>query len=205
MKPLPFALAVGVFCAALTRGEAQAYADKADESYGRIDGDLTIAAGPFAAFGARAPRFGVDLLLRYASTAGMYGSFEDALGSNDPIPRRVFAGGFEIRPLFLARWLTEREFGKRRLDLTVDSLALSVGTFVAHDKEFLAPPGLEARVEISTPFFASPEGPWLAARVTGRWSHDTLSGSSPQTPQDRALMVSVIVRWEQLVNGVFRR
>ena len=170
------------------------------QTFGRIEGDVTLVAGPFVALGARAPRFGIDLGVRYASTVGVYGTFEDALGSSEPAPRRVVATGLEMRPLFLARWLTEKEFEKPRLDLTLDSLSLGLGAWWGFDPSPLGPPGLEARAEIGTPILATPTGPWIAARVTGRWSYGTLLGNTPVGPQDRALVVSIVLRWEQLVS-----
>ena len=70
--------------------------------------------------------------MRYLETAGLFLTYEDgAIFGNAAEPVRVLAGGLELRPLFLGRWLTGRELGNARLDLALDSLGLELGGFFA--------------------------------------------------------------------------
>src|SRR5580692_3816490 len=76
-----------------------------DTTYGRVNGDLGVSVGVGATFSPSAPRGTLDLRLRYLDTVGIFGGYEDGLSATSSDPRRVLAMGFEIRPLFLARWL----------------------------------------------------------------------------------------------------
>src|ERR1700685_2877773 len=116
-------MAFGAFAAGARAGE------RVDTTYGRLDGDLGVDFGAGATFGPRGPRGTLDVRLRYMDTAGVFSSYEDAIVATGSDPRRVLATGFEIRPLFLARWLVGREFGVPRLDMFFDSLGLELATF----------------------------------------------------------------------------
>src|SRR5438445_8399900 len=75
-----------------------------DTSHGRVDGDLSASLGLGAAFGPRGPRGAADMRVRYLWTAGVFATYEDGpLFGSDAEPRRAFAFGAELRPLFLAR------------------------------------------------------------------------------------------------------
>jgi hypothetical protein len=181
-------------------GEARADGG-VDTTYGRIDGDLGLVFGAGATFGPRAPRATLDVRVRYLDTAGIFTSYEDGIVANGSDPRRVFAAGFEIRPLFLARWLVGRELGRARLDLLLDSFGLELGTFFEQPSggSFDAAPGLQAGIGLEVPILAQARGPWIAFHGGARWSDASLEGQAIATPQDRALFLSVTLAYHQVV------
>lgn len=145
-----------------------------------------------------------DLRLRYLSTAGLFASYEEGplVGSNAD-PRRVLALGVELRPLFLARWATDSEFGRPRLDLFVDSLALEVGAVLVEpeDARFGARAGLQMGFGLELPFFKTASGPFIGLHGGARWSDAALSGGPLGGPSDRALYLTLAVGWQQLFGG----
>jgi hypothetical protein len=175
-----------------------------DGAHGRFDGDVAIAGAAGMTFGPRSPRAGVDLRLRYLSTAGIFGSYENGpiVGSKTE-PRRALAFGLELRPLFLARWATGRELGVPRVDLFIDSLALELGAVFAQPEgaRFGARPGLQAGFGLELPFFATASGPFLGLHGGVRWSDAALSGGPLDGPSDRALYLTVALGWQQLFGG----
>jgi hypothetical protein len=168
-----------------------------DATYGRIDGDLGVSAGAGATFGPRAPRAALDLRLRYLDTAGVFVSYEDGLSATAADPRRVFAGGFEVRPLFLARWLSGRESGAPRVDLFIDSLGLEIGAFLEQPvgAGFLSRPGLQASLGVEIPILPHATGPYIGLHGGARWSDATLEGSDPTQPVDRALFLQLTLAY----------
>src|SRR5579862_655586 len=107
-----------LWAAVAAAGADGARADSTDTSYGRVQGDLTAVVGAGATMGAGGARGEAEVRLRYLETAGLFASYEDGplLGSQAE-PRRVFATGLEVRPLFLFRWLKGRESSRAMLDL----------------------------------------------------------------------------------------
>ena len=101
---------------------------KPDSTYGRIDGDIGLVLGVGLAVGPDAPRGAVDFRVRYLDTVGVFFDYEDgSMFGHGAEPVRVLAGGLELRPLFLGRWLTGHEIGNARLDLALDSLGFELG------------------------------------------------------------------------------
>jgi hypothetical protein len=175
-----------------------------DASYGRIDGDLSATAGAGATFGPRGPRAALDLRLRYLWTAGIFATYEDgpAFGS-DAEPKRAFAGGIEIRPLFLARWLTGRESGNAYLDLTLDSLGLELGAAFMQPEgaKFGSRPGLQAGLGLQVPVLPRATGPVIGLHGGARWSDAALAGHSTLGASDRSMYLLVTVAWQQVFGG----
>lgn len=174
--------------------------DKKDTSYGRIDGDLAVVLGAGATFGPRAPRATIDARFRYLQTAGLFATYEDALGGSSQ-PKRVFATGVELRPLFLARWLQGWELGEPRADLTIDSFALELGAVFSEPegRAFGSRPGLQAGIGVEVPIFPRASGLFLGFHGGARWSDRALSGAAaPTDAQERALYLSVTVSWQQI-------
>lgn len=186
-------------------------ADADDRTLGRIDGDLAIAAGLGAALGPREPRLLADARLRYLSTVGVYGTYEDAASFGlVSDPRRVVATGLELRPLFFARWLrgiqTNRLPGVLgpRFDLFVDSFALELGVAFqepARDGRFRGVPGLEAGLGVEVPLFPSATGLFLGVRGKARFSDRALGGLPLDGPADRALVLGLTLGWQQVFRG----
>lgn len=134
-----------------------------DGVYGRFDGDLTLSLG----LGAElhdGPRGAVLAHVLYYHSAGLTLSYADRLGG-DASPKRVGSALLELRPLFLPRWSKDLEWGCPLLDLTVDSLSLGAGVFVARRGEPTSTKvGLELSLGLGVPLFARAEGLWLEAR-----------------------------------------
>lgn len=146
-----------------------------DGVYGRFDGDLTLTIGLGAELND-GPRGAVLARALYYHTAGLALGYADSLGG-DPEPKRVAFVGAELRPLFLPRWALDLEFGCPTLDLTLDSLALGAGLFVARRAQpNESKAGLELSLGLSVPLFFKAEGLWLEARGFLRPALDDGSG-----------------------------
>jgi hypothetical protein len=182
----------------LSAGEARA--DDEDTSYGRIAGDLSLAAGAGATFGPRAPRGVLDLRMRYLESAGLFVTYEDALGGAAE-PERVIAVGTELRPLFLARWLTGHELARGRLDLMLDSIGLEIGAafYEPQEASFAPRPALQAGLGIEVPFLANATGPWLGLHGGARWSEVAMGSGDIAGAADRALFLAVTLGWHQVL------
>lgn len=178
-----------------------AAADANDTSYGRIDGDMAVVLGAGATFGPRAPRATLDARFRYLQTAGLFVTYEDGpvFGSSAE-PKRAFATGIELRPLFLARWLRGLETGQPRVDLTVDSFALELGAVFTQPegRSFGSRPGMQAGIGIELPIFAKATGLFLGLHGGARWSESVLSGALPNAASDRSLYLAVTLSWQQI-------
>jgi hypothetical protein len=181
-----------------------AAADAKDTAYGRIDGDLAVVLGAGATLGPRAPRATLDARFRYIQTAGVFFTYEDGpIWASSAEPRRAFATGIELRPLFLARWLRGLESGEPRLDLTIDSLALELGAVFSQPegKSFGSRPGLQAGLGLEVPIFAKASGLFLGLHGGARWSDASLSGGPSQGASDRSLYLAVTLSWQQIFGG----
>jgi hypothetical protein len=175
---------------------------KPDTTYGRIDGDVGIVFGVGVAVGPDAPRGALDLRFRYLETAGIFFSYEDgALFGNAAEPVRVLAGGLELRPLFLGRWLTGREIGNARLDLAIDSLGFELGGFFGQPQgeQFGQRPGLQGGLALELPILARASGPWIGLHGGIRFSDDALGGGPTSDPADKAFFLSITLAWHQIV------
>jgi hypothetical protein len=170
--------------------------EKRDTAHGRFDGDLAIAPSVGATFGPRGPRVAADARFRYLSTAGLFVTYEDGpLVGSRAEPRRVFATGVELRPLFLARWARGWEIGEPRVDLLIDSLALEIGA------AFSGRPGLQAGLGLEIPLFARATGLFIGVHGGARWSDTALSGGPLAGPSDRSLYLALTLGWQQLFGG----
>jgi hypothetical protein len=175
-----------------------------DPTYGRVDGDIGLVVGVGVAVGPQSPRASAELRVRYLETAGLFLTYEDgALFGNGAEPVRVLAGGLELRPLFLGRWLTGRELGIARLDLALDSLGFELGGFLAQPQgaTFGQRPGLQAGLAIELPILPRASGPWVGFHGGIRFSDVALSGGPTSDPADRALFLSITLAWHQTVGA----
>jgi hypothetical protein len=164
-----------------------------DPSDGRLDGDINTGLGLGATFGPHSPRGAIDLRLRYLETVGLFATYEDALGDASVVPERLVAGGLELRPLFLARWGTGKEWGVRRADLLLDSFGLEIGGFVdpsgaAGLRRYA---GLQAGLGVEAPILASADGPWIALHAGLRWEGEAMTGIPTDTPPGRAGFLTI--------------
>ena len=178
--------------------------EKPDPTYGRVDGDIGLVLGVGVTVGPQSPRASADLRARYLETAGLFVTYEDgAPFGNGAEPVRVLAGGLEIRPLFLGRWLTGRELGIARLDLLLDSLGFELGGFLAQPQgaSFGQRPGLQAGIGIELPFLEHASGPWIGLHGGIRFSDAALGGGPTSDPADRAFFLSMTLAWHQIVGA----
>jgi hypothetical protein len=174
-----------------------------DTTYGRIDGDVGVSVGAGATFGPNAPRATLDVRLRYLDTAGVFLSYEDGLSATSSNPRRVVAAGLELRPLFLARWLSGREWSVARLDLMVDSLGIEIGAFVAQPVggAFIASPGFQASLGLEFPILPAANGPWIGLHGGARWSDEAVEGVPVASAFDRSLFLALTVSYHQVLGA----
>jgi hypothetical protein len=176
-------------------------ADARDATHGRVDGDMAVSLGVGATLGARAPRATAELRLRYLSTAGAFVSYEDGpLVASGAEPRRALATGFELRPLFIGRWMSGLESGHPYLDLTLDSLALELGAVFAQPEgvAFGSRPGLQAGLGLEVPLFPRATGLFVGLHGGARWSDRVLAGGPVAGPGDRALYLTLVLSWQQV-------
>lgn len=179
-----------------------AASDAPEPSYGRIDGDLSFVAGAGGVIATRAPRLGAELRVRYLESAGVFVTYEDgaSIGASSD-PARVLTGGFELRPVFLYRWLEGLEASRARFDLTIDSIGLEVGATVAEPAggSALDTAGLQVGIGVEVPIETSATGLWVGLHGGLRWSADALTYGSVMTPTDRALFLAITLAWHQQV------
>lgn len=151
-----------------------------DGVYGRLDGSLTLSGSVGAELEAAEPRAQLRLAAHYLWTAGVYGRYSEAFGSADERPERVVSFGIDVRPLFLPRFALDLEQGPSFLDLTLDSLSLTAGSYFASSLPHQpAPPrhrgfgerrGFETGLGLAFPLCGSARGLWLDARAERRFA-----------------------------------
>jgi hypothetical protein len=188
---------VALVASSLPDGAARA----AEASYGRVEGDVTLAAGVGAAFASPGPRVAAELRARYLETAGLFATYEDgAVFDSSADPRRLLAFGLELRPLFLFRWLRGHETQRARLDLLVDSFGLELGMTwpSAPGDGFTSHPGVEAGLGLEMPITADATGVWVALHGGLRWSDDA-QATGPVRSDDREAYLAVTLAWHQVV------
>jgi hypothetical protein len=192
--------------AALVASAAEGIASEAraagDASYGRVRGDVTLVGGLGVVAADRGPRGEAEVRVRYLETAGLFASYEDApLFGSSSEPRRVFAAGLEVRPLFLFRWLDGHETSRAWLDLVVDSLGFELGAAFEQPTgaQFAARPAAQAGLGVEVPVLAKATGPWIGVHGGVRWSDSTLAGGATNGPDDRALYLSITLAWHQVL------
>jgi hypothetical protein len=144
----------------------RAHLPGSDGVYGRLDGNLALAGGLGAELEGGEPRGQLRLSAHYLWTAGVYGRYSDAFGSEDSRPARIASLGIDLRPLFLPRFALDHQQGPALVDLTLDSLSLSAGAFFAPDGDR----GFETGVGFGVPLLMRAAGPWLEARAERRFA-----------------------------------
>jgi hypothetical protein len=161
------------------------YAD-VDAAYGRLNGDVAIAASAGVGADASVARFDGDLRLRYLQTAGVFGTVMAGNGS-------LLATGIELRPLFVSRWALGNELGHPRLDMLIDSAAIEIGVAFVHPGSQRA---FQAGLGLELPFFSVATGPFLGIHAGLRWSEDALAGNGAGQA-----FVAVTLGWQQIFRG----
>jgi hypothetical protein len=168
--------------------------DLVDTSYGRLEGDSAIAFSAGAAFDVRGVRGSLDVRYRYLHSAGIFVTYEEGFGAGAE-PLRLILSGFELRPLFLARFLQNKELGAPRVDLLIDSIALELGAFVAQpagmSRGFGDSAGLSFGLAAEFPLLPRAASPFIAIRAAFRWSREALSAADTSTIDVRAFVFTV--------------
>jgi hypothetical protein len=190
--------------AALVARSASAGGEVVDASYGRIAGDVGLVAGVGAVVAEHGPRGRVELRLRYLDTVGLFGSYEDAgIFGGTVGPERVLAGGVELRPLFLYRWLQGHETGRPRLDLMLDSIGIDLAAIAGQPQGagFASRAGVELGLGVELPVFASASGPWVGLYGALRWSEGAMGAGVLDGSNDREGILAVTIAWHQVITA----
>ena len=178
MKRLGRIGCLSVLCSAAVASPCNA-TGPSDGSYGRIDGDVTCSAALGAAVASHSYGVHASAAARYLDTAGLYVSLYAPLAPIERAKERAVSAGLSLRPLFLPRFLTNRETGPAWADLVIDSFTLHVGAVAIWQTHFeWIRPGLELGAQIGLPLRSAARGPWLLAGTAMQWSPTDLAHSS---------------------------
>ncbi len=172
-----------------------------DSTYGRVEGDFTLAFGLGATLTPRGGSGAIDFRARYLDTAGVYVSYDEGFGGPAE-PTRVLTTGIELRPNFLSRWLTDSELGIPYLDLFIDSFALELGAAIVQPKmgDFGDRIGLQAGLGLEFPILPRASGPWIGFHGGIRFSDKGLSREL-QTPLEQSAYLTITIAWHQVVRA----
>jgi hypothetical protein len=196
------ALASAAVSVVALHGAALAAED--DGLYGRFDGDVTLHLGAGMALAAGGPALAARIEALYLSTAGIYGHYTDALGSEAPSVERSIAAGLRLQPFFLGRFGKDLEQGPARLDLLVDSFAFEMGAFwdALRGSSLGGDPGLELALSIELPMLEDATGPFLGVRGGLRWrATDLRSSAADSGLLDQGALLSLTLAWHHVVTG----
>lgn len=211
-EPVAFAVALGArgaMCVALgvggalaLCGDARAAGGASEATYGRVAGDVTLVAAAGGAMASGGPRVEGELRMRYLESAGLFATYEDGLfAGSSADPQRVLAGGLELRPLFLARWLKGHETAQPLVDLTVDSIGLELGATLVQPAgaSFGARTGLEVGLGVEVPLAGEADGPWVGLHGGVRWSDEALASGRVNGPSDREGYLALTIAWHEVI------
>ncbi|HEV8244190.1 MAG TPA: hypothetical protein VGP93_00340, partial [Polyangiaceae bacterium] len=110
---------------------------------------------------------------------------------------RTLGFGADLRPLFVPRWSKNMEQGPAFLDLSLDSLSLSLGAFFAEPagQDFADQRGFAASLGFGLPLTALAPGPWLEFRAGLLW---------PDRGDTRALALALL-SWHFVASTPFNQ
>ena len=147
----------------------------------------------------RGVRGSLDVRYRYLQSAGIFVTYEEGFGAGAE-PLRLILSGFEVRPLFLARFLQNKELGSPRFDLLIDSIALELGAFVAQPAfgGFGDSAGLSFGLAAEFPLLPRVSTPFIAFRAAFRWSREALSAADTSTIDVRAFVFTVAFGYQAI-------
>jgi hypothetical protein len=198
----PTAAALAVVASGLLLSRPSMAQGVVDSTYGRISGDVCLAAGAGAAIASRGARAEGELRVRYLEVVGAFASYEDAiLSSASSDPRRVLSGGFELRPLFLYRWLRGLETQRGYVDLTIDSVGLELGAFLSAPRTSPGDfrPGVQLGLGLEVPVQARATGLWVGLHGGVRWADQPPSAALAGGPDAREAYLTITLAWHQMV------
>jgi hypothetical protein len=163
---------------------------------------VTLVVGVGGALASGGARAEGELRARYLESAGIFGTYEDGpIVGSSAAPRRVIAGGLELRPLFFYRWLQGHETHRARLDLAIDSIGLELGLVWPQPPSgpIESTPGFEVGLGVEVPLLLDATGLWLAFHGGIRWSDEALSSGRVETHEQREAYLSITLAWHQVV------
>lgn len=140
--------------------------------YGRFAGDVTMSAAAGAELGHDPARALLKLAAHYYWMAGPYLSLRSPpFDSDDGF--FIASAGIDLKPVFIPRWAMDLERGPAFVDLLIDSLAVSAGSFVGLGEHPgpSRPAGFELGLGAGIPLLAAASGPWFEARYLLSWQH----------------------------------
>ena len=196
------AAAVAVATSGLLVSPASVAQGVVDPTYGRISGDVCLAAGAGATIASQGARPEGELRVRYLDAVGAFATYEDAvLSSASSDPRRVLSGGFELRPLFLYRWLRGLETRHGYFDLTIDSVGLELGAFLSAPPKSPTDfrPGFQLGLGLEVPVQAKATGLWVGLHGGIRWADQPLPVALVGGPDAREAYLTITLAWHQVV------
>jgi hypothetical protein len=177
-----------------------ARADDTGGTYGRIEGDLTVAASVGATVTPDGTRGALDARVRYLDTAGLFATYEDGFGTSTD-PTRVFVSGLELRPMFLGRWLLNMESGRPYADLILDSIGLDLGLLMVQPKggSMSGLPGLQVGLSAEVPIFPRASGPWVRVHGGMRFDESTVVYGTNAATWGHAPFLTITLGWHQVL------
>lgn len=181
---------------------APARADEADGAYGRLEGDLLLSAGAGVAVQEGSPGMVLQAAGLYLAMVGPVLRYTESFGSNDARFDRSLAAGLELRPLFLGRLGLDLERGPARLDLLLDSFALTLGSFWHSERgAFTATPGLELGAGISFPVMPRIDGPAIGVTGLLRFRDDDLTRRSSEGLVEQGSALLFTLSWQGMLDA----
>jgi hypothetical protein len=190
------ALAACGACAVEARADG-----RTEATYGRVAGDITLGAALGGAVASGGPRVEGELRMRYLESAGIFATYEDGSFMGGADPQRVLAAGFELRPLFLARWLKGHESEQPFFDLTIDSIGIELGATLVQpaSASFGARSGIEVGLGVEMPLGTEADGPWIGVHGGVRWSDEALASGRVDGASDREGYLALSFAWHKVV------
>jgi hypothetical protein len=156
-------------------GEAGASDDlgPAGGAYGRFDGDLALSVQAGVELAQDPTRALARLAAHYYSMAGPYLSLRAPLTNSEERAAWLGSAGIDLKPLFIPRWAMDLEHGPAFVDLMIDSLAISAGSFVGlgESSTRTRAAGFELGMGAGLPLLGTAAGPWFEARYLLSWRH----------------------------------
>jgi hypothetical protein len=198
-------LAVSLTAASFT---TRAAAEDVDGVYGRLDGDVAVTGEASLVVGGEGAAVGGRLAASYLTMSGVYLGYEQGLGMPDQSLARRWSAGIELRPAFMARFLSDLERGPALLDLWLDSIGVNLGAYLAGHTPSTCPSGCQTRgVELSAqmalPLLGRASAPFVGLRGGVRVPLEPLDAPEPTASQG---FVALTLGHQHLVStGLLRR
>jgi hypothetical protein len=145
-------------------------------------------------------RYAAHGRVRFVEVAGLFGTYEDSFSSGVD-PERVVTAGFELRPLFLGRFLLDYQFGNPYLDLALDSLGFEMGLYWPEPvgASMANRAGVVLGGALEVPILPHASGPWIGVRGGMRFDADAASAGATALPWQRTPYGLFTLSWHQVL------